>query len=225
MELDALKSSAAIAWGWLWHVTTADDRVKTARHLLGQMLDKDLKRYGIQTAKAEGAQVNVQEIEAAMLAEQAKGYSSRMTAGYCWPWSDPLPDGTLIDDVSIDSWSRPWNLKGDRAIGGAPPSALWATDPSGFGQVGCVYTAQGFEYDWNGVIMGPDLVWRGDRWVAQRLESKDPDFRSVKRVPPEEFDRLLRNVYKVLLTRGMVGTVVFSTDAETRRKLAELIGT
>ena len=67
MELDALKSSAAIAWGWLWHVTTADDQVKTARHLLGQWLDKDLKRYGIQTAKAEGAQVNVHEIEAAML--------------------------------------------------------------------------------------------------------------------------------------------------------------
>jgi len=66
-ELDATKSTAAIAWGWLWHVTTADDRVKAARHLLGQMLDKDLKRYGIQTAKAEGAQVNVQEIEAAML--------------------------------------------------------------------------------------------------------------------------------------------------------------
>ena len=28
MELDALKSGAAIAWGWLWHVTTEDDRVK-----------------------------------------------------------------------------------------------------------------------------------------------------------------------------------------------------
>jgi len=67
VQLDAAKSAAAIAWGWLWHVTTADDRVKTARHLLGQMLDKDLKRYGIQTAKAEGAHVNVHEIEAAML--------------------------------------------------------------------------------------------------------------------------------------------------------------
>lgn len=67
LELDAAKSTAAIAWGWLWHVTTADDRVKNARHLLGQMLDKDLKRYGIQTAKAEGAQVNVHEIGAAML--------------------------------------------------------------------------------------------------------------------------------------------------------------
>ena len=67
MELDALKSAAAIAWGWLWHVTTEDDRVKTARHGLGQFLSRDMKRYGIQTAKDEGAQVNVQEIEAAML--------------------------------------------------------------------------------------------------------------------------------------------------------------
>jgi len=67
VQLDAVKSTAAIAWGWLWHVTTADDRVNTARDLLGEMLDKDLKRYGIQTAKAEGAHANVQEIEAAML--------------------------------------------------------------------------------------------------------------------------------------------------------------
>jgi len=66
-ECDALTSAAAIAWGWLWHVTTEDDRVKTARHLLGQFLSHDMKRYGIQTAKDEGAQVNVQEIEAAML--------------------------------------------------------------------------------------------------------------------------------------------------------------
>lgn len=165
-----------------------------------------------------------QEVEESLAAEQARGYTARMTAGYCWPWSDPHTDGTLVNDVVIDSWSRPWNLKGERAIGGAPPSALWATDPAGFGQVGCVYTAQGFEYDWNGVIIGPDLVWRGDRWVAQRSASKDPDFRNAGRVPPEEFDRLIRHVYKVLLTRGMVGTILYSTDAETQAKLADLIG-
>jgi DUF2075 family protein len=134
-----------------------------------------------------------------------------------------LPDNTLIDDVVIGSWSRPWNLKGDRAVGGAPPSALWATDPAGFGQVGCIYTAQGFEYDWNGVIIGPDLVWRGDRWIAQRSGSKDPDFRSLKSVPNEEFDRLVRNVYKVLLTRGMVGTVIYSTDEETQAMVRALV--
>jgi DUF2075 family protein len=38
----------------------------------------------------------------------------------------------------------------------------------GFDQVGCVYTAQGFEYDWSGVIIGPDLVARHGRTVTVR---------------------------------------------------------
>jgi len=151
------------------------------------------------------------------------GYGARIAAGYCWPWSDPRPDGSLEADVVIGSWARPWNLKGERAIGGAPPSALWATDPAGFGQVGCVYTAQGFEYDWNGVIIGPDLVWRGDHWAVIRSANKDPDLRSQTRVTEIEFGRLIRNVYKVLLTRGMVGTVIYSPDPETRNLLHRLI--
>lgn len=56
-------------------------------------------------------------------------------------------DGSLVPDVTISTWQRPWNLRGDRSVGGAPPSALWATDPAGFGQVGCIYRAQGFEYE------------------------------------------------------------------------------
>jgi DUF2075 family protein len=148
--------------------------------------------------------------------KQGAGFTARMTAGFCWPWSDPERDGTLVPDVRIGEWHRPWNLKGERALGGAPPSALWATDPAGFGQVGCIYTAQGFEYDWNGIIFGPDLVWRGDRWLAVRAASRDPAFRSEKSTSSEEFDALLRNVYKVLLTRGMLGTLLYSTDAETQ---------
>ena len=163
------------------------------------------------------------EMEAVLDHKRALGLGARMTAGYCWPWSDPRPDGSLVKDVVIGGWSRPWNLKGDRGVGGAPPSALWATDPAGFAQVGCVYTAQGFEYDWNGVIIGPDLVWRADRWVTVRSENKDPDFRSLIRVPEHEFARLVRNVYKVLLTRGMIGTLIHSVDAETQRMLDELL--
>jgi len=152
------------------------------------------------------------------------GYGARMAAGYCWPWSDPRPDGSLVDDVVINDWSRPWNLKSDRSVGGAPPSMLWATDPAGFGQVGCVYTAQGFEYDWNGVIIGPDLVWRGGEWRAVREANSDPDYRSRTKVTDHEFGRLVRNVYKVLLTRGMVGTVIHSPDPETNTMLRRLVG-
>ena len=163
------------------------------------------------------------EVEHLLEVQRDAGYGARMTAGYCWPWSDPTKDGRLIDDVRVRAWSRPWNLKGERAVGGAPPASLWATDPGGFGQVGCVYTAQGFEYDWNGVLFGPDLVWRSGHWVTRREFNKDPDFRNRSRVDDSEFDRLVRNVYKVLLTRGMVGTILASVDAETQQMLTDLV--
>ena len=163
-----------------------------------------------------------EELEASLTARRAQGYSARMSAGYCWPWTKKTPPGQALPaDVSIGEWARPWNVFGDRSVAGAPPAALWATDPAGFGQVGCVYTAQGFEYDWSGVILGPDLVWREDRWVVNRTASKDPVFK--KSTPDADVDRLIRNTYKVLLTRGMVGTVLYSTDAETRRKLRALV--
>jgi hypothetical protein len=165
------------------------------------------------------------DMEAFLRDKLSEGYGARITAGYCWPWSDPRPDGSLVPDVQVESWSRPWNLRGDRAVGGAPPAALWASADGGFDQVGCVYTAQGFEYDWNGVIIGPDLVWRTDRWVLRREMTKDPDFRSRTRVSDSECDRLVRNVYKVLLTRGMIGTTIYSVDAETQRFLRSVLRT
>lgn len=164
-----------------------------------------------------------QEMEALLAARNDQGYGARMAAGYCWPWSDPTREGELVKDVRIGDWSRPWNLKGDRSIGGAPAAALWATDPAGFGQVGCIYTAQGFEYDYAGVIIGPDLVWREDHWVAVRSANRDPDFRNRTRVRDADFDRLVRNVYKVLLTRGMRGVLIHSPDARTNRFLESLV--
>jgi len=161
---------------------------------------------------------SVEDLEARLVEKMDGGYSARMTAGYCWKWSEPGQDA-LVPDVQIGTWSRPWNSKATRRVGNAPPSALWATEDGGFGQVGCVYTAQGFEYDWNGVIFGPDLVVREGRWVSQRQFNKDPDFRNRNAVSDADFDRLVRHVYKVLLTRGMIGTVLYSTDEETLRHL------
>ncbi|MEV6344034.1 DUF2075 domain-containing protein [Actinoplanes sp. NPDC051851] len=161
------------------------------------------------------------EMESFLATRQAAGETARITAGYCWPWSDPRPDGTLVDDVHIGDWARPWNVKSERSVGNAPGSAFWATDPNGFGQVGCVYTAQGFEYEWSGVILGPDLVARDGRLVTRRDECRDPAFRRT--TPDAEADRLIRNTYKVLLTRGMRGTVVYSADPETRDFLTGLV--
>ncbi|WP_027501513.1 DUF2075 domain-containing protein [Rhodococcus sp. UNC363MFTsu5.1] len=163
------------------------------------------------------------EVEHLLTKQIENGYSARMTAGYCWPWSDARRDGTLVADVTVGDWARPWNSKSDRRIGDAPPAPLWATEDGGFDQVGCVYTAQGFEYDWNGVILGPDLVWRDDKFTTVRAANRDPDFKNRTRIPDARFDTLVRNVYKVLLTRGMVGTVIYSTDQQTRDALRSLI--
>ncbi|AHH97587.1 DUF2075 domain-containing protein [Kutzneria albida] len=160
------------------------------------------------------------DLEHQLATESDRGYGARMTAGFCWPWSDATPGSELPADIVIGDWRRPWNVKGDRSVDGAPPSQLWATDPAGFGQVGCIYTAQGFEYDWNGVILGPDLVWRNDRWEANAKASEDT---VVARAEPADYFRLIRHTYKVLLTRGMVGTVLHSTDAETQRFLSSLV--
>jgi hypothetical protein len=162
------------------------------------------------------------EMESILRGKMTEGYSARVSAGYCWPWSNPDRDGQLVSDVRIGDWAKPWNVKGDRAVGTAPPSALWATMEGGFEQVGCVYTAQGFEYDWSGVIIGPDLIARQGRTVTVRDANKDPEFKK-RSVTALQYERHIRNIYKVLLTRGMAGTVIYAVDPQTREFLAELV--
>jgi len=150
---------------------------------------------------------------------ESEGFKSRITAGYCWTWNDPNEDGTLPNDVKIGDWSRPWNVKGDRGVGEYMSGELWAIDPKGFDQIGCVYTAQGFEYDWNAVIFGPDLVWRSGQWIGDRSGNRDPAMRGIV---PEQFEMLVKNTYKVLLTRGLVGTILYSVDKETQEHFKSL---
>lgn len=159
-------------------------------------------------------------IESALRERLEAGYGARIAAGYSWRWGKPNPDGTLPADIVIGDWSKPWNNPKDATHGDAPGRPFWASDPRGFEQVGCVYTAQGFEYDYAGVIFGDDLVWRENRWVAQPAKSHDTQ---VKRGSPEEFDQAVRNTYKVLLTRGMRGATVYSTDSETQALLERLL--
>ncbi|MGW5021253.1 DUF2075 domain-containing protein [Streptomyces sp. NHF165] len=147
------------------------------------------------------------------------GATARITAGFCWPWSNPQ-NGRLVDDVRIGDWHRPWNVKPQHKVANAPPSHQWSTHHLGVDQIGCVYTAQTFEYDWNGVIIGPDLLFREGKFRVNGAASCDPAFR---REDEAVVERCIRNAYHVLLTRGVVGTVVYSVDPETQNALRRLI--
>jgi uncharacterized protein len=160
---------------------------------------------------------SVEELEAVVRSHAEAGRSARLVAGYCWRWSDPDDAGQLAPDVQIDGWSMPWNAKPDksRLAPGIPKSHLWASDPGGLEQVGCIYTAQGFEFDHVGVIWGHDLVYRGRRgWVGQPEHSHDS---ALKRgTSPERFTQLVKNTYRVLLSRGLQGCSVHFLDEQTR---------
>jgi len=160
---------------------------------------------------------SAEDLDAVIKQRAAAGNSARLVAGYCWPWSNPDSAGRLVEDVVIGNWKRPWNARPDagRLAAGIPPAPLWAHDPGGMGQVGCVYTAQGFEFDYVGVIWGPDLVYRFDEngWVGNRAASHDG---SVKR-SGERFIDLVKNTYRVLLSRGLKGCYVYFMDKETER--------
>jgi hypothetical protein len=161
---------------------------------------------------------NARELERLIRLRAAEGATARLVAGFCWPWSDPDEAGLLVPDVRVGDWAMPWNAKAEaRRLGsGIPKSDFWASAPEGINQVGCVYTAQGFEFDYVGVIVGPDLVYRptDGGWIGQREESRD---RIVSRgVTDTEFTRFVKSTYRVLLTRGLRGCYVYFTDAPTR---------
>ncbi|WP_162466531.1 DUF2075 domain-containing protein [Streptomyces taklimakanensis] len=182
-----------------------------------------------------------EEMERIIRAEAAAGASARMVAGFCWPWNEPQGDELRLEpDVHIGDWRRPWNAKEEKYCEGGtvPPSAIWSVHPNGIGQIGCVYTAQGLEWDWCGVIMGDDMVRRGDRWVFQRGRarkdetglrrvvvpgSQDPKVNTAS-LDDDEFERCVRHAYHVLLTRASRATVLYSTDEETRAYLKKLVG-
>jgi hypothetical protein len=158
-----------------------------------------------------------EELEAAVGARAREGHSARMTAGFCWPWSGARPDGTLVEDVTIGEYRRPWNARPEatRLARGIPKATLWAHDPGGMDQVGCIYTAQGFEFDYVGVIFGRDLTYNfdGGRWVGDASVSHD----TVVKRSGAGFVDLVKNTYRVLLTRGLVGCYVCFLDKETER--------
>jgi uncharacterized protein len=160
---------------------------------------------------------STEELEAVVRASADAGCSARLVAGYCWPWSDPDDQGQLPADVRVGDWAMPWNAKPDktRLAPGIPKSHLWASEPGGMEQVGCIYTAQGFEFDHVGVIWGRDLVYRGrNGWVGQPEHSHDSGLK--RGTSPDRFTDLVKNTYRILLSRGLQACTVHFLDEQTR---------
>ena len=156
---------------------------------------------------------NPESMEDELRKKISQGYSGRMVSGFCFPWSKEV--GAL--DVSIGNYQRPWNLR--EARDGNPASNLWAYNEKGFGQVGCVYSAQGFEFDYIGVIIGNDIIYdlNTQSWLSNKSNHKGNMISQVKLkgMLDEKYQSIVKNIYRVLLSRGMKGCFVYFMDKNT----------
>jgi len=140
---------------------------------------------------------------------------SRMLAGYCWKWiSKNNPE---LKDIVIGDYKATWNLNSQ--------GQAWIIHPDSVSEVGCIHTSQGLELDYVGVIIGPDMVIRNGKIVtdATKRAPTDQSFKGIKnrlKENPEESkilaDMIIKNTYRTLMTRGMKGCYIYSTDPETQ---------
>lgn len=146
--------------------------------------------------------------------KRLKGYNSRILSGYCWDWSSKnTANGTDIDLEGIES--QRWNT-----------NYAWANNDGYSNEIGCVHTGQGMEFQYVGVIIGEDMVCRNGRIVTLPENNHDKGSLGGWRKDPQRADRIIRNIYRTLMTRGMDGCIVYCVDKELseyiKKKISEI---
>jgi len=143
---------------------------------------------------------------------------SRMAAGYAFAWKSREDKGAY--DIEIDGTRMRWN------------STLtdWISSKNALQEVGSIHTVQGYDLNYLGVIIGPDL--RFDR-ATRRLfvdrksyldrKGKENNPRLGKKYSDDDLLRFVTQIYAVLLTRGIRGTYVYACDGALRGYLENFI--
>ncbi len=149
---------------------------------------------------------------------------ARIVAGYCWPWNSKKDKKAMDIIIPENNFGMQWNLAQD--------GMLWIISPESVNQIGCIHTCQGLEVDYIGVIIGPDLVIREGKWICrpEHRASSDKSVHGLKSLLKRDPDKgkemaelIIKNTYRTLMTRGMKGCLVYSSDKETREWLTNLI--
>jgi DUF2075 family protein len=143
---------------------------------------------------------------------------SRLLAGYAWPWASKK-DKTA-HDIELDGYALRWNST----------VTDWIASPTAIDEVGSIHTVQGYDLNYAGVIIGPDLRYDelNERLVFHResyFDAKGKENNPVagKVYTDEDLRQFVSNIYAVLMTRGILGTYVYVCDPALRRYLAKFI--
>lgn len=154
--------------------------------------------------------------------EKNKKSLSRILAGYCWNWNKKEIDNSDYHDIKIDDFEISWNLG---------TKQTFAIDDS-INEAGCVHSVQGLEFDYVGVIIGPDMYYQNEeiKTSFEKHASTDPSLKGIKKLYKENklqamqvADEIIKNTYRILLTRGTKGCAIYCVDKNLNNYIKKLL--
>lgn len=148
--------------------------------------------------------------------EKQKEYTNaRLLSGYTHEWVSKTDESLYDFDMDDGKFKMKWNKF---------VSYSYINDSEQLDRIGCIHTIQGVDMSYAGVIIGKDFKYRGGHLVFDKSENAKTDSASgIRNLDDETAARLIRNTYKVLLTRGMYGTYVYCEDKELGIYLKSLL--
>lgn len=139
---------------------------------------------------------------------------ARMVAGYAWEWRSKRDPAAF--DIVIDGERFRWNST----------QRDWINSPGAVDEVGSIHTVQGYDLNTAGVIIGNDLRYdlstrtlSFDRAQYHDKKGRENNRRRGIVYTDEDLLRYVRNIYAVLLTRGIRGTYLYVCDPALREHL------
>lgn len=139
---------------------------------------------------------------------------SRMIAGYAWKWVSK--NDTKAQDIVIDNIGLRWNCTYDNWVGRG------VDNPQIAHEVGCIHSIQGYDLSYAYVIIGEDLVL-GESGVPESNKASYYDRNGFATASKQELDRYVKNIYYVLLTRGILGTHIYVKSPKLRDYFSKFI--
>ena len=135
----------------------------------------------------------------------------RMIAGYAWRWLSKTDASKT--DISIDGIHKKWN---NRTKG-------WVHSETALDEVGCIHSIQGYDLNYAFVIMGNDIGYdkKEQRIIIRPEHYFDQNGKKTATYP--ELLTYIRNIYYVLMTRGIKGTYLYICDPDLRDYLEAYI--
>jgi DUF2075 family protein/DNA replication protein DnaC len=153
----------------------------------------------------------VELVEAIKTRDKEVGLA-RVVAGYAWDWK--TKNGQQDYDIKIDGLQLVWNST----------NVDWVNSPNAINEIGCIHTVQGYDLNYVGVIIGPEVHFDKDNHKLLIDRDKYKDINGKKGIESlEELDRYIINIYKTLLTRGIYGTYIYAVDKNLNDYIKSII--